>query len=86
MQYSERALRWYTCSPVKNIKLNDTAIYSFCSDTVTYLSTLINNKAISLSVNILNITTISPSSILKRYSNDAIKSPLLNVVTGGIVL
>ena len=51
-----------------------------------YLSTLINTKAISLSDIILYITTISISSILKRYSNDALKSILLNVVTGGIAL
>ena len=60
------------------------AIYSFCSD--TYLSTLINTKAISLSDIILHVTTISLSSILKRYSNDAVKSPLLNVAAGGITL
>ena len=30
--------------------------------------------------------TISLSSILKRYSNDAVKSPLLNVAAGGITL
>ena len=76
----------YYLYPVKIKYLNDTAIYSFCSD--TYLSTLINTKAISLSDIILHITctTISLSSILKRYSNDAVKSPLLNVAAGGITL
>ena len=40
----------------------------------------------TLSDIILHITKISLSSILKRYSNDAVKSPLLNVAAGGITL
>ena len=73
-----------TPQPGRKYSVNDTSIYSFCGD--TYLSTLINTKAISLSGIILYITTISLSSILKRYSNDALKSILLNVVARGIAL